>query len=58
MILGVDMRLYVGGNIPQSLDVVCFARTSRVLIGTADAFAMELGPLLLKSPPRGSLART
>jgi hypothetical protein len=57
-LLGVDLRLYVGGQIPRAVDERCFARTGRVLIGTADAFAKEMGTVMVNSPPKGLLART
>ncbi len=57
-ILGVDMRLFVGGAVPRSLDELCFPRTRRVLVQSADDFARQLAPVLANSPIKGKLARS
>jgi hypothetical protein len=58
VLLGVDMRLFVGAHIPHGLEEICFARTGRAMIRSANAFARRLGPTLAKSPPRALLARS
>ncbi len=55
-ILGVDMRLHVGGTIPRRFRQVCFARSKLVAIRPADSLALEMSKLFLNSPVRGSLA--
>jgi hypothetical protein len=58
MLLGVDLKLFVGEQVPPALDVLCFARTGRVLLGSVDALALEAAPLLISSLPKGSLGRS
>jgi hypothetical protein len=54
---GVKMKLFVGRYVPKDLERLCFARTGQLLIRPADDFAMEIGPHVLASSPKGKLAR-
>jgi len=54
---GAAFYLFVGGRIPEMLKPHCLARTRRVYARPSDRLMRELGEMIVKSPPKGAVAR-